>query len=171
MKNKFIILIIGKSGKDHYHTEETDKETVSYELNGKKYNGKIEDSWFKKYGFLGRRFHGVEGERLIVFHEALDEAEDDPKPIVRGESSENSARRLLMAHTYRGVNPALKEQFKEKGGADIELWMIGLVLIVFIIAALVVAWKYGIIFNPQPEPKTKTELTLILSLLMRRIRS
>jgi len=171
MKTKYTILIIGKSGKDHYHEEETDSENVSYELNGKTYSGKLEDSWSRKYGFLGRMFHRIDGERLIIFHEASSEDEDDPQPIVRGESSENSARRLLMAHTYRGVNPALREQFKDRGGADIELWMIGVVLLVFIIAALVIAWKYGIIFKPQLQPKTKAELSLVLSLLMRRFRT
>ena len=168
---RFTIIIIGESGKDYYYYKNIESgDSISVDHKEKTYAGEVSDSWFKKYGPLGRFFKGSTGMNLLVFHEIKDE--EEAKPIVRGSSAKTSSHMLMMAHRYKGVNPALKDQFMEKSAMDLPLWAMVVGVIVFIALVVGIGIKQGWLLTMiQKKPEVKAELTFILSETLRRIRS
>lgn len=140
MKTLFTVIVIGSKGKNYWKTQTVEADKITVKINGKNYSGSISESWFKKYGFLGRFFHGLEGEHLLVFHE---EAGRKHKAIFSGTAPSTTARILHKVKLYRGVSSAIKDQFTERSAMDIPWWALVIVVIVFIIGFFIVGIKQG----------------------------
>lgn len=136
-KTRFVICIIGKGSRDQWEDKKIDGEEVELSLGGTKYKGSVKDSWFSRYSWIGRRLNPEEGYHLLLFYEG------SPDPIIHGEPPTNTAQQLMTAQRYRGVNPALRDQFTERSALDIPWWALVIALAVFIIVVLVVADKQG----------------------------
>lgn len=136
----FTVVVIGSKGKNYWKTQAVEADEITVILNGKSYSGSISESWFKKYGFIGKFIHKVEGEHLLVFHE---ETAKKHEAVFRGEAPNTTARILNKVKQYRGVSSAIKDQFTERSALDIPWWALVIVVIVFIIGFFIVGIKQG----------------------------
>lgn len=157
----FKVCVIGSGSKNYWEEKKVDGESITVEWNNQSYTGTVRDSWFTRYGGLGRWFHGEEGEHLLIFHEKASE------PIIHGVVPEISSQNLMKAYNYKGVDPALKDQFTERSALDLPWWAIVTFLVVFIVVFLIIAFKQGWliqVFNPKPKPKPQLAFLLMRAL-------
>jgi hypothetical protein len=147
---RFFICVIGKGSQNHWEKQDTEEEKFELTLGDTTYRGNVSASWFTPYDLLSRKLSGEKGFHLTIFHEG------DPEPVIHGDPPENTAIQLMRAYRYKGVNPALKDQFIEKSALDLPWWALLIGLAVFIVAFLVIATKQGWlldVFKGQPKPE------------------
>lgn len=136
-KTRFISVIIGKGSKNVWKDERIEGDSTELKIGSHTYRGSVHDSWFTRYGWIGRRLNPEDGCHLLIFHEGVSQ------PVIHGTPPDSTSKQLMTAQRYRGVNPALREQFIEKSALDIPWWALVIALVVFIIVVLVVADKQG----------------------------
>lgn len=113
------------------------------------YHGTIKDCWKKKRTIIDK----LRGNQkyFLVFYEALKDTKNktpEIKPINKAKLAENTSDILMKIKRYRGVNPALDSQFKEKSGG-IPNWILVIVLFAVLILGLLAAAQMGLIKLPS----------------------
>lgn len=153
----YTVIIIGPRSHDYYTSEgmgakvKVKNGIISVEHNKETYSARQDQAYRNDYNLIEKIIQKRDREYILIFYEKKENEKETPQALrppdinqkTEGDHQFITSNLLYRVWKYRGVKPAFRDEFKEPVSFNVPTWAIVIVVLVFVVVGIYLAYQSG----------------------------